>query len=354
MNAEMHRSLAAEFPSNKVQPKTGRGGKTFKYISHGLVTERLNHVDPNWSSQMVTEHIYYDDDKRPHCGAVTIALTIGSVTRVETGGPQNITGSEKFPYNFADEMKNAYSDALKRAAMRFGVALSMWEDLIESEGDEDANPNQTYAESRQYQSEPGYAPERTTSSDGEEKRVTRPGDPPSERQLKWLEDLLDARQKAGENVASQMVAVKNTRDNRGWRLTRAMASEWIDEMTKRNAIPSIPEGSIVVPTSESGGIPTDKRARLMVRNDVEKTVWTNIIKGLDKERETYRELLHIANIMTEGSDDPASEGWRYETLAQHAPLNGEIIDGIAMTASRFGASTPELEEVVAQRFAELT
>lgn len=145
--SDLQKILRREFPADKVQGKKGRGGMVMKYISHGLVTERLNEADPTWSTRMISEHIFYDDLKRPHCAGVTIELTINdpekgvSATRVETGGPQNLTGYDpKFPYNFADEIKNAYSDALKRAAMRFGVALSMWEELIDSQGDEDVYP----------------------------------------------------------------------------------------------------------------------------------------------------------------------------------------------------------------------
>jgi hypothetical protein len=49
------------------------------------------------------------------------------------GGPQRQDG-------FTNEYKNAVSDAFKRAAMRRGVALEMWEDLVDAEFDEDTHP----------------------------------------------------------------------------------------------------------------------------------------------------------------------------------------------------------------------
>jgi len=128
------KKLAEPFPSEKIKQKRGQGGRTMSYISHGLVTERLNDVDPGWSSEVLTEHIYKDQSGRLHCEGVTISLTVNGVTRVEAGGPQRQDG-------FANEIKNAYSDALKRAAMRFGVALEMWESLVDAEYDEDVHPD---------------------------------------------------------------------------------------------------------------------------------------------------------------------------------------------------------------------
>lgn len=122
-------ALNAEFPRNKIKTKP-KAGKQLKFISHGLVTERLNEAAPGWESSITRTHTYTGQDGKLHCAGVQIALCINEVCREEAGGPQNIT-------NFSDEIKNACSDALKRAAMRFGVALSMWEDMVDAVGDDD-------------------------------------------------------------------------------------------------------------------------------------------------------------------------------------------------------------------------
>lgn len=123
--------LREPFDKDKIKQKRGQGNRMMNYISHGLITERLNKADPGWSSEVLTEHLYKDPNTgRLHCEGVTIALTVNGVRRVEAGGPQRQDG-------FSNEIKNAYSDALKRAAMRFGVALEMWESLVDSEDDED-------------------------------------------------------------------------------------------------------------------------------------------------------------------------------------------------------------------------
>lgn len=134
IDQKMQKILSTPFPATKVKKKPGPGGRSLDYISHGLITERLNGADPDWSWDVVTEHIYYDEQKRPHCAGVTIRLTVGGVTRIEAGGPQR-------QETLANELKNAYSDALKRGAMRFGVALSVWENLIDAVGDEDVYPD---------------------------------------------------------------------------------------------------------------------------------------------------------------------------------------------------------------------
>jgi hypothetical protein len=124
--------LAKAFPAEVVKTKPGRGGsKPLSYISHALVTERLNEVDPDWSWRVLTEHIWYDPNGAPHCAGVTVEMTVGGVTRVEAGGPQRQEA-------FTNEIKNAYSDAIKRAAMRFGVALYIWDSLVDAQDDDDA------------------------------------------------------------------------------------------------------------------------------------------------------------------------------------------------------------------------
>lgn len=132
MKKEIQTALEKPFPPDKVKTKPGRGrdGGRLSYISHGLITERLTDADPAWSSERIATHTYTGADGLLHCAGVEIALTVGGVTRVESGGPQRQDG-------FANEIKNSYSDALKRGAMRFGVALANWESLIDAEGDED-------------------------------------------------------------------------------------------------------------------------------------------------------------------------------------------------------------------------
>lgn len=81
------------------------------YVGHAAVTDRLLEVDPQWSWQPCGT----DDHGSPALdaeGNLWIALTVSGVTRMGVGDGPN--------------MKERIGDALRNAAMRFGVALDLW------------------------------------------------------------------------------------------------------------------------------------------------------------------------------------------------------------------------------------
>lgn len=89
------------------------------YVGHGAVTERLLEVDPEWS----WEPVAFDEQGLPAVhrrgtrAVLWIRLTIGGVTRIGVGTCQ----ADK------DEAeKELIGDAIRNAAMRFGVALDLW------------------------------------------------------------------------------------------------------------------------------------------------------------------------------------------------------------------------------------
>lgn len=88
------------------------------YVGHGAVTDRLLEVDPFWTWEPVAYNedglpriVWLDDDT----GVMWIKLTVLGVTRLGVG-----TASGE------DVEKKLISDALRNAAMRFGVALDLW------------------------------------------------------------------------------------------------------------------------------------------------------------------------------------------------------------------------------------
>lgn len=91
------------------------------YVGHGAVTDRLLEVDPEWS----WEPVAWDGDGFPAfiCDkqlnpiAFWIRLTVLGVTRLGVG----TCSAEQF-----DAEKVLIGDALRNAAMRFGVALDLW------------------------------------------------------------------------------------------------------------------------------------------------------------------------------------------------------------------------------------
>jgi hypothetical protein len=107
--------LRRPFAANAVRWKTqstlsNNRGLMVPYMDARLVIERLNALVPHlWSAQY---EIYGD---RMDSGHVLCHLTIGDITRSDVG-----KGSG------ADATKAAHSDALKRAAVHFGIGVSLY------------------------------------------------------------------------------------------------------------------------------------------------------------------------------------------------------------------------------------
>lgn len=84
------------------------------YVGHADVTARLLEVDPEWTWEPMavdpTGHPVLD-----RAGGLWIRLTVLGVTRPGYGDSENGKG-----------VKEAIGDALRNAAMRFGVALDLW------------------------------------------------------------------------------------------------------------------------------------------------------------------------------------------------------------------------------------
>lgn len=104
------------------------------YVGHAEVTDRLLDVDPEWS----WEPVAWDEDGLPRVvsrgglAAMWIRLTVNGITRLGVG----TAGADK-----ADLEKELISDALRNAAMRFGVALGLWKKGDAEEGGEAAGPS---------------------------------------------------------------------------------------------------------------------------------------------------------------------------------------------------------------------
>lgn len=86
------------------------------YVGHAAVTDRLLKVDPEWT----WEPLALTDKGLPviEGGALWIKLTVCGVTRLGVGDASGKNGP--------DAMKEMIGDALRNAAMRFGVAIDLW------------------------------------------------------------------------------------------------------------------------------------------------------------------------------------------------------------------------------------
>lgn len=115
MNKEQAQALRAPFPKSAIG-KIPKAGMQLDYVGHAAVTSRLLEVDPEWS----WEPFSVDEQGLPaldYAGGLWIRLTVGGVTRIGYGQVDDKSG---------DKMKKTVSDALRNAAMRFGVALDLW------------------------------------------------------------------------------------------------------------------------------------------------------------------------------------------------------------------------------------
>lgn len=91
------------------------------FVGHADVTNRLLLADPEWTWTPLS----VDENGFPRIGEspdgnqyiMWINLTVGGVTRPGVGS---------VPKDVADIQKELVSDALRNAAMRFGVALNLW------------------------------------------------------------------------------------------------------------------------------------------------------------------------------------------------------------------------------------
>lgn len=98
-----------KLPATKGDPNTGKGKRpALDYVGHATVTDRLNFVlDEDWHYTIDNEFLHGADYW------VRGTMTICGVSRVEYGDGKN--------------PKDAIGNFLRRAAMRFGVGLDLWE-----------------------------------------------------------------------------------------------------------------------------------------------------------------------------------------------------------------------------------
>jgi len=116
MKQEQQDALRAPFAKEQIQ-KLPTGGLHLDYVSHAWVTDRLLQVDPLWTWKPLA----FTESGLPafdNNGGLWIELTVCGVTRYGYGEPQ---GRDKF-----DQTKGAIGNAIRNAAMRFGVALDLW------------------------------------------------------------------------------------------------------------------------------------------------------------------------------------------------------------------------------------
>lgn len=174
LSAEAFKVLARVFPpeqisklKKKYKDKQGNWQEfELDYVGHADVTRRLLEADPEWNWSPVAYDplgvplVERTGDGFP-CG-MWIHLTVCGVTRLGYGScQQNATGSK----DHGDALKELIGDAIRNAAMRFGVALQLWSKT--KEGDVTFQPAER----------PARAPARRSASAGSERNSPAGSDP---------------------------------------------------------------------------------------------------------------------------------------------------------------------------------
>ena len=127
VNREQAEALRKPFPRSAIGRINRGGGVSLDYVGHAAVTQRLLEVDPGWS----WEPLALGPDGLPAydpAGGLWIRLTICGETKLGYGDAQGKKGP--------NAVKEAIGDAIRNAAMRFGLALDLWakEDISDTGG----------------------------------------------------------------------------------------------------------------------------------------------------------------------------------------------------------------------------
>lgn len=130
------KQLREPFPPERVLklPATSKRPE-LDYVSHADVTDRLLTVDPMWSWEWGVNDpqtgLPSKDLSLTREGdewVLWMALTVCGNTKRDVGyAPAVDYRQDGTPYPKSEALKHAVSDALRRCAMRFGVALDLWE-----------------------------------------------------------------------------------------------------------------------------------------------------------------------------------------------------------------------------------
>jgi len=120
MNLE---KLAEHFPPEDIKQREGRGGKTLDYVEVHRVIQRLNEAfEGKWSFEVK------DKDRTDKEVIVRGSLSAEGITKEQFGSSDIVfSRDKKEPVCIGDDYKAAASDALKKCAAMFGVALHLYE-----------------------------------------------------------------------------------------------------------------------------------------------------------------------------------------------------------------------------------
>jgi len=121
--------LTVPFPNDRIRQREGAGGKRFDYVSAGDVIERLLESigDTPWSFEVISVHFREAEsftDKWGKPKSRDAFWWVHGRLTIEGVGTRDGIGSGRVENE--DSIKGAETDALKRCAVKFGVALQLY------------------------------------------------------------------------------------------------------------------------------------------------------------------------------------------------------------------------------------
>jgi len=137
MDKDIAERLRRPFEPHQISifPRNAGSKAGLSYVGHAALTDRLLQADPCWAWEPVANPASIGLPITGSGAEIWIKLTIGGVTRYGYGDAPNKKGG--------DAIKEAIGDALRNAAMRFGVALDLWHkggDLYDGGGHQSPAP----------------------------------------------------------------------------------------------------------------------------------------------------------------------------------------------------------------------
>jgi hypothetical protein len=120
--------LCRPFLAEQVRSRPGQHGKTVSYVDVAAVITRLNEGCDAWSFEVVSHKVDADEV------IVLGKLVADGQVKMHFGGSAITLDKEGRAVSIADDLKAAASDALKKCASLFGVALEMYGGATQGSG----------------------------------------------------------------------------------------------------------------------------------------------------------------------------------------------------------------------------
>ncbi len=116
--AEILADLRIDVPERLISEKD-TGTYKAKYLKHTVVRDLLDYLAPGWHS---TLRIFDASGTIYVTCALTIVGSDGTITREGIGNEKDQLSSKEY----GDPSSNSHAQALRRAAMEFGLGRSFW------------------------------------------------------------------------------------------------------------------------------------------------------------------------------------------------------------------------------------